>query len=346
VSGPYRIVVALSERAQEIAQLLEAEGPAVVTVVDPIDAAAGSVRTRAEVLVLGTAELDRIAEARALHPGVRVAVLAASPVLEDAVRALRLGAQEFLPVDSSADDIVAAVRRLADGHRGEQSKARPRQTVLAVGAHPDDVETGVGGILAAHRAAGDDVTVLTLSKGRREGGVELAWSEASASAAVIGARLLFEDEPMAFTSLLSAISRHVDQVRPSIVYTHSRHDRRQDHRVVHEATVAATEEIPTVACYQGATGTTSFKPTRFVPIDAVIETKLRMLSSFATRGPRPEYLAPDFALAAARYWSQFGHGAHCEPLEIIRESITAPVSPAGLEGIGSENTHTGELAIV
>ena len=101
-----------------------------------------------------------------------------------------------------------------------------------------------------------------------------------------------------------------------------------------------------MACYQGATGTTSFKPTRFVPIDAVIETKLKMLSCFATRGPRPEYLAPDFALAAARYWSQFGHGAHCEPLEIIRESITAPVSPAGLAGLTSENTHTGELATV
>ena len=37
--------------------------------------------------------------------------------------------------------------------------------MLAVGAHPDDVEIGVGGTLAAHHAAGDSIVILTLSGG-------------------------------------------------------------------------------------------------------------------------------------------------------------------------------------
>ncbi len=346
MSTPYRIVVAAGEASAPLAQLLQTGMSALVTVVEPVEAAAACVRTHAEVLMLGTSDIGRIAEVRALSPTVRIAIVALSPSYEDAVSALRLGAQEFIDVAMPSAEIIRATQHLVDQVRAEQSRSRQSQVVLAVGAHPDDVESGVGGILAAHRVAGDEVTVLTLSKGRREGGVELAWAEASASTAVIGAQLIFEDEPMSFTALLTAVARHVEQVRPTIVYTHSKHDRRQDHRVVHEATVAATEEIPTVACYQGTTGTTSFKPTRFVPIDAVIETKLKMLSCFATRGPRPEYLAPDFAVAAARYWSQFGHGAHCEPLELIRESILAPVLPVGLEGPASENAHTGELATV
>lgn len=344
MSLPYRVLVAsaLADRARD----LETGVPAAVAVADPASLVSAARHERPDVVVLDVDALDLAPALRAAVAGVRIAVLAEAPTLDDAVRAVRCGTHDFLDGRGESLDLPGAVRRLADDLRAERASTRRPQSVLAVGAHPDDVESGVGGILAAHRAAGDAVTILTLSRGRREGGVELAFAEANASATVIGARLLFEDEPMAFTPLLSAISRHVDQLRPTIVYTHSKHDRRQDHRVVHEATVAATEEVATVACFQGTTGTTSFKPTRFVPIDGVVEFKLQMLASFASRGSRPEYLAPDFVLAAARYWSQYGHGAHCEPLEIIRESIASPVSPAGVEPFVAENVHTGEFAAV
>ena len=38
--------------------------------------------------------------------------------------------------------------------------------VLAVGAHPDDVELGLGGTIARHAEDGDDVCVLVLSRAR------------------------------------------------------------------------------------------------------------------------------------------------------------------------------------
>ena len=40
-----------------------------------------------------------------------------------------------------------------------------RQSVLAVGAHPDDIELGCGGALAKHVAAGDRVTMLVVTRG-------------------------------------------------------------------------------------------------------------------------------------------------------------------------------------
>ena len=39
------------------------------------------------------------------------------------------------------------------------------RNVLAVGAHPDDIELGCGATLLAHHAAGDVVTLLVMTGG-------------------------------------------------------------------------------------------------------------------------------------------------------------------------------------
>lgn len=300
-----------------------------VLVTDPHYVRATVAKMLPDVVLAGAGSMELISAVRDERPGIPVVIMTATPTLDDAVRAVRHGATEFLTEIPPTDALAARLLELAAAYRAGASGARRRQTVLAIGAHPDDVEAGVGGILAAHRAMGDQITILTLSKGRRDGGVEVAWAEGSASAAIIGARLVLEDHLHAgFSGVLAAVAAVVEATEPTIVYTHSKNDRRQDHRVVHEAAVTACEEVPTVACYHGTTGTIEFAPTRFVPIDGFTETKLAMLACFATRGERPEYLSPDFALASARYWSQYGQGSFCEPLEIIRESLLSPVAPA------------------
>ena len=42
-------------------------------------------------------------------------------------------------------------------------------TVLAVGAHPDDIEVGCAGSLALHKSNGAKVYLLVLSKGEASG---------------------------------------------------------------------------------------------------------------------------------------------------------------------------------
>jgi LmbE family N-acetylglucosaminyl deacetylase len=331
VTEPYRILLVdrdLDGLARLKAELEVATGGHVL-VTDPHYLRATVAKLIPDVVLAGAASMELIPAIRDEQPGTPVVIMTATPTLDDAVRAVRQGATEFLTEIPPTAELAPRLIELAAAYRAVASGARRRQTVLAIGAHPDDVEAGVGGILAAHRAMGDQLTILTLSKGRRDGGVEVAWAEGSASAAIIGARLVLEDHLHGgFAGVLAAVASVVEAVEPTIVYTHSKNDRRQDHRVVHEATVTACEEVSTVACYHGTTGTIEFAPTRFVPIDGFTETKLAMLACFATRGERPEYLSPDFALASARYWSQYGQGSFCEPLEIIRESLLSPVAPA------------------
>lgn len=102
---------------------------------------------------------------------------------------------------------------------------------------------------------------------------------------------------------------------------HSKSDRSPDHRAVHVAALEATGGARTVACYQASTATVAFRPTRFVSIDDFIETKLAMLERFATDGTsRSKYLDAEFKRSVARYWSRFGAGTYCEPLEILRDT--------------------------
>jgi LmbE family N-acetylglucosaminyl deacetylase len=331
VTDPYRILL-LDKGLDALARLqaeLELATGGRVLVTDPHYLQATIEKLRPDVVLADAAAMELIPAMRDESPGIPVVITTAAATLDDAVRAVRFGATDFLPEVPPAEVLGARLLELATEYRSHGGGGRRRQSVLAIGAHPDDVETGVGGILAAHRAVGDELTILTLSQGRREGGLEVAWAEGSAAAAIIGARLVLDDRLHdGLAGLVAAIAAIVDEVEPSIVYTHSRNDRRQDHRVVHDAALAACEEVATVACYHGTTGTIEFAPTRFVPIDGFTETKLEMLACFAAHDERPEYLSPDFVVASARYWSQYGQGSFCEPLEIIREALLSPVAPA------------------
>ena len=116
-----------------------------------------------------------------------------------------------------------------------------------------------------------------------------------------------------------------------MVYTHSSHDLHQDHRAVHAATLVATRRVKTVACFQSPSATVDFRPNRFATIDGFTEKKLALLACFASQSGIRDYLEPDFVLATARYWSRFGSGKNCEPLEIVREAAEIAATHADIE---------------
>lgn len=277
----------------------------------------------------GVDGLALMASLREERPGLPVVVMTAHISVEYAVSALRGQADEFLTKPVDPDHLLAVVLHLAEASRARKSKDRGL-VVLAIGAHPDDVELGVGATLAAHRAAGDSIVILTLSRGARGGDVDSRQSESMAAAEMLGARLFLEDlqdtQISRSDDALTIIERVVHEVSPTIVYTHTSHDRHQDHRAVHEATMIATRSTPVVACYQSPSSTIDFRPTRFVAVDGYTDTKLRLLECYGSQTGIRRYLEPDFVLATSRYWSRFGASENAEPLEIIRDASALGVS--------------------
>jgi len=330
--GAYRVLVVDDDPdvAQYTRTLLERRAECVVMAVgDAHQAQRAMAQFNPDVVVTdiempGMTGLELLASLRADRPDLPVVVMTAHVSVDYAVSALRGQADEFItkPIDSA--HLVATVLRLAEEGRARHNPGRPREYVLAVGAHPDDVEIGVGGILASHRASGDQVVILTLSRGGRGGSPEDRQHESLAAADLLGARLFLEDlvdtEITNTGPTVQIIERVVREVNPTIVYTHSIHDRHQDHRATHEATVVATRSVDTVACFQSPSSTVDFRPTRFVSIDGFTEKKLALLSCFESQSQIRNYLDPELVLATARYWSRFGAGESVEPLEILRET--------------------------
>lgn len=204
-----------------------------------------------------------------------------------------------------------------------ESADREADRVLAIGAHPDDVEIGCGGTLLDHRRRGDVVSVLTLSHGDVGGNVSARISEATAAASTIGAQLLLADLPdtrvdpgVETIRLIEEIVRLVD---PTIIYVHSKNDHHQDHRAVHTSVVSASRRVPQVFAFQSPSATNDFAPTKFVAIDDVVVRKVEVLNLFDSQRDR-SYLEPEMVVASARYWARnlAPRARYAEPFEVVR----------------------------
>jgi LmbE family N-acetylglucosaminyl deacetylase/CheY-like chemotaxis protein len=331
VAEPYRVIVVEDDPdvAFYIKTVLQKNGCIVQTFVDPSFAQSAMRLYEPDVVITdiempGISGLDLIAMVRAVRPGTPVVVMTAHVSVDYALVALRNGADEFLTKPIASADLISVVARLAEEFRAAKETMPTPETVLAIGAHPSDVEFGVGGILAAHEAAGDNIHVMTLSRGARSGHVGDRQNEAFAAAEYLGARLHLED--LADTEIsggdptVGLIEKVVREVTPTIVYVHSDHDLHRDHRAVYKAAMLATSNIRSVSCYQSTSSTVDFRPNRFVTIDAYFEAKLELIRLHKSQLTANKYFTTDYLASTVRYWSRFGEGSACEPLEIIRDS--------------------------
>jgi LmbE family N-acetylglucosaminyl deacetylase len=283
----------------------------------------------ADVNLPGRSGLELAGEVKRLCPLAGTLILTGNASLDTAVGALRSGADDFLtkPVDGPA--LAVKVVNLIAAARARKSERR--EVVLAIGAHPDDVEIGCGGILVCHNALGDDVNVLTLTGGEVGGVVSERVDESRRAAELIGARLFLAELPDTRINVsdggivIGTIERVISEVRPTIVYTHSHNDVHQDHRNVHDATLVAARNVPRVYCYQAPSTNIDFRPTRFVGVDDWVDRKVEVIGAYGSQVKIRRYLQEDLLRATARYWSRFGASQYAEPLEVVRESETAPV---------------------
>lgn len=175
--------------------------------------------------------------------------------------------------------------------------------VLAIGAHPDDLEILCGGTLARCRDRGDEVTMLLMTDGSAGHAeippdrlAEIRRAEANASADRIGAQFVwlglrdefvFNDEPTRLL-LLDAIRG----ARPDLILTHNPDDYHPDHRATSRAVFDASFVMglpnvhtsnpahPGVAplYYFDSLAGQSFMPTEYVDISGAWIAKREMLA--------------------------------------------------------------------
>ena len=284
-----------------------------------------------DVELPGMTGLELVRQLRLVAPDLPVAVMTAHDAADAAMRTLRSQADEFLQKPIRPAQLLATVTSLVA--RGRAARLAVGQAVLAIGAHPGDAEIGAAGALLTHRRAGDRISILSLSGGARGDAESTRGGESGLAALTLGAELyrehLADNQIAAGDPTIGLIRRVLESVRPTVIYTHSRHDANSDHRNVNGAVMMAAGEDTRICCFQSPSGTVSFRPGHFVTIDGQMERKILAIRAFTSHAEVRSYLDRGLVTATASYWSRFGDGRYAEAFEVTRAGATAAGQPGG-----------------
>lgn len=157
--------------------------------------------------------------------------------------------------------------------------------ILAIGAHPDDIELGCGGLLIKAARQKHEIFMYTLTRGGASGDPQQRTKELMQSAKFIGAKALwidnFEDTKLnASTSeLINHIEFFINKADPDLIITHSLGDVHHDHRAIAASTIEAGRFIPNIMSYEIPL-TKDFTPQVFYDISDVVDDKVELIKIF------------------------------------------------------------------
>jgi LmbE family N-acetylglucosaminyl deacetylase len=163
--------------------------------------------------------------------------------------------------------------------------------VLAVAAHPDDVELLCAGTLALLGRAGHELWLAHMTvgdKGGQQPPDELArmrGEEAVRAAEVLGAKtfggICGDLELYASAEHARRIDEILDESEPDVVITHALNDYHPDHRVtsllVVEQVAARTSAAQPAVLYMDTVAGIDFTPELYCDVTATVEVKKEML---------------------------------------------------------------------
>ena len=170
--------------------------------------------------------------------------------------------------------------------------------VLAVGAHPDDVELGCGATLALFKRRGHEVYLLVLTKGEASGDPAVREKECKQSADCIGSDKLFfgnlkDTKITDGVETVMEIERFVDRLKPDIIFGHSFKDGHQDHRNAGMATLSAARNSKKVLLYESPAALREFCPQLFVDVTSTFDVKLKALEAFGSQATKVYFKGSD-----------------------------------------------------
>lgn len=207
----------------------------------------------------------------------------------------------------------------------------PRR-VLAVGAHPDDLEIAVGGTLQRLVDAGHEVHAIVMSDGACGGDAERRIMEARRGAAYMRLhQVVVHDFPdtaldSCTNGMREVIEAAMQRLDPHLIFTHSAHDQHQDHAAVHVATLRAARQHQSILCYESPSTTRDFDPSFFVDIKDYLPAKVEAVLIHADQATKP-YMTSERIAATATFR---GGQARSHPSEAFEAVRLSAVSLGGL----------------
>jgi LmbE family N-acetylglucosaminyl deacetylase len=180
--------------------------------------------------------------------------------------------------------------------------AAARLTVVCVGAHPDDPESGMGGTLARYAALGHAVKVLYLTRGERgipgkslDEAARIRTAESEAACRIMGATPVYFGQIDGATEVsrahVDAMTRLLAGLKPDLLFAHWPVDTHMDHQVASVLAIRAwmaLQPAPQLYFFEVDTGsqTEGFLPNTYVDISSVVEQKKAALFAHVSQDGR------------------------------------------------------------
>jgi LmbE family N-acetylglucosaminyl deacetylase len=198
-----------------------------------------------------------------------------------------------------------------------------QKRILAIGAHPDDIELGCGGTL--HRAIlnGQRIVAVYLTKGERSGEPKIRMKESKKALSILGVtEVHFENFPDAEIpesfEAIECLEKYAVDIKPGVVLTHSTNDIHQDHRRVGWISMAAFRNIPVILAYETPrVRSTSFAPNYFVDITGLTDKKYAALHCHKSQGSK-RYLLYDSTVNLASFRGSQVGVKEAEAFEVVK----------------------------
>ena len=174
------------------------------------------------------------------------------------------------------------------------------QTAIVFGAHPDDVEIGMGGTVAKLGKLGYDVKlVIAATPDHPKGMREVRKTESRKAAKIMGCDPpefldLKCNEFLFNRTLVGRLDKIIAKHKPEVVFTQWVGDSHQDHQIMTRCVLAASRRISNVLMYETTIPSlitdVPFGPKLYVDISSTIETKKKAVLCHQTQAKIYGYL--------------------------------------------------------
>jgi len=175
--------------------------------------------------------------------------------------------------------------------------------VVAVGAHPDDIEFGCFGTLAK-LSVKHDVYFFIFTAGELVSPKKVRIKEAEESGSLIDAKvevLEYSDGSIPINGeVIQRFREKIQRLKPEILFTLYPEDTHQDHRAVSQITISSSRYVPTILFYETPQTKRCFAPNYFVDITDYFKLKEEAIKCFRSQMSRP-YLNVDDVRGLAQY---------------------------------------------
>lgn len=163
--------------------------------------------------------------------------------------------------------------------------------ILAIGAHPDDIEIGCAGTIMKYKEKGAKLYLMVISDGSMGGNASVRRKEQKNAARIIKSDKIFwggfKDTGMENKGreLIDTIEGVLKKIRPRFIFVNYPKDTHQDHRLLADAAISAARYTRNVLFYEVPTSV-DFNPTVFVDISQFMDKKIKALAAHASQVDR------------------------------------------------------------